>query len=136
MKRATARLRGRRRTSSGVARLEEPPAAEDGDPVGDRERLGLLVRHVDAGDPVRADGLPQLLEEVLADRRVERGERLVEEQELGREDEGAREGRPLRLAAGERRGALGGEVLDVEEAERRVDPLAGAAPVRPRSPRP
>ena len=35
----------------GRSRLEQLPLGQDRDPVGEGERLGLLVGHVHAGDP-------------------------------------------------------------------------------------
>ena len=60
--------------------LLDPPVVEDRDPVRHRQRLLLVVRDVDEGDPhVRLDRL-QLHLHLLAELQVERAERLVQEQ--------------------------------------------------------
>jgi hypothetical protein len=100
MKSATKRRRGSRRSATA-----RPPAprgrVHHGDPVRQRERLGLVVRHVDERD---ADLLLQVDEldlHVLAQLRVERGERLVEQQHRRVRDQRPRDGDALLLAAGE-----------------------------------
>ena len=73
----------------------------DRDPVAHRERLLLVVGHVDEGD---ADLLLDALEldlEPFAQLEVEGAERLVEEQEVGPVDQRTGQGHALLLAAGE-----------------------------------
>jgi len=76
----------------------------DREPVGHRQRLLLVVGDVEEGD---ADLLLERLQldlERLAELRVEGTERLVQEQDCRVEDERARQGDTLLLAAGELRG--------------------------------
>ena len=65
--------------------------------------------------------------EVLADLRVERAERLVQQQDLGAGRQGARERDPLPLASGELVGVALGEVRELDELEQLVDAPAPRA---------
>ena len=83
------------------ADLLDLPLVEDGEPVAHRQRLVLVVRHVDERD---AEVALQRLEEdlhLLAQLQVERAERLVEEQDRRPVDDRARERDSLALAARE-----------------------------------
>ena len=82
------------------ADLHDAAVVEDGDAVGHRQRLALVVGDEDEGDAERfLQGL-QLLLHVLAQLQVERAERLVEQQHLRPVDQGAGERHALALAAG------------------------------------
>ena len=87
---------------NGVGDLHEPAAPQHGDAIAERERFGLIVRHQERrrADGVERghDGLPRL----DPARRIERGERLVEQHEARRGCERAREGDALLFAARER----------------------------------
>jgi hypothetical protein len=72
--------------------------------VGDRERLGLIVRDQDAGDAPFAEELTNRAPELGAQDRVERPERLVEEHHVARGREGSSQRHALRLSARELRG--------------------------------
>ena len=95
---------GRRRHDLlGRPVLDEPPALHDQHPVGDEARGGEVVRDEQQG---HAELAPQLAEEVEDRRRqrdVHAADRLVAEQEVGRDDDRARDRRPLLLTAGELR---------------------------------
>ena len=91
----------------GRADLLDPPVVEHGQAVAHRQRLLLVVRHVDERD---ADLLLDPLEldlHLLAQLEVERAERLVEQQHLRAVDDRAGERDALALAAGELRRACG-----------------------------
>ena len=75
------------------------PDAHDGDPVGDRERLVVVVGDEQRAHPQPDEQLPQLDHQPVAQGAVERAERLVEHQEPGRRRQGAGERHPLLLAA-------------------------------------
>ena len=80
--------------------LLDAPLVHDRDAVRQRQRLGLIVGHVDEGD---ADFLLQIDEldlHFLAQLGVERRERLVEEQHRWMRDQRATESDALLLAAG------------------------------------
>ena len=79
--------------------LLDPALAHHDDPVRQRERLFLVVRDIDRGDPERSLDGPDLRAEADPDLRVQGGERLVEEQHLGLEGERARQGDALLLSA-------------------------------------
>ena len=86
-----------------AADLLEPSVVDDGDLVGDLHRLVLVVRHEDGRDVDDVVELPEPLAQLGADARVERAERLVEEQHLRLGRERAGEAHALALAAGELR---------------------------------
>jgi len=82
---------------------------EDGDAVGHRERLGLVVGHVDHRHP---EPLVQVLDlelHVLAELLVEGAERFVHQHELRLKDKRTGERDALLLAARELRRAAAGE---------------------------
>ena len=93
--------RGRREVVDlrGRADLLDPALAHDHDPVGQRERLLLVVGDVDRGDPELALDRPDLLAQDDPDLGVERRQRLVEEQDLRLDGERAGERDALLLAA-------------------------------------
>ena len=83
----------------GQAELLDLALVHDRDPVAHRERLLLIVGHVDERDP-DLDLDPLELElEALAELEVERAERLVEQEDLGPVDERPGERDALLLAA-------------------------------------
>ena len=79
--------------------LLDPAVGHDGDPVAHRERLLLVVGHVDERDPDLLLERLQLDLERLSQLGVEGAERLVEEQHRGLQDERPRERDALLLAA-------------------------------------
>ena len=83
------------------ADLLEAPAAHHRDAVGDRQRLLLVVRHVDRGDAERLLQLADLAAHLDPQLRVEVRERFVEQQHLGLDHQGAGDRDALQLAAGE-----------------------------------
>ncbi len=91
-----------------IRHLLDHAAVHDRDAIGHRERLLLVVRYVDEGDPDVALDALELDLELLSQFEVERAQRLVEEQHRRLIHERAREGHALLLAAGQLRGpALG-----------------------------
>ena len=92
--------------------------AHDDDAVGEFERLLLVVGDEDGGVAGGVVDFAQPAAQLAADLRVERAERLVEQQHLGLDRHGAGERDALALAAGElRRIALlqAGELHEVEQ---------------------
>ena len=92
--------------------------------VGDLHRFFLVV-----GDEHRRDvhlvvQSPQPRAQLLAHLRVERAERLVEQQHLRLHRERPRQRHALALSAGQLRRQTVGELLDVHELEQLVDLLA------------
>ena len=79
--------------------LLDPALVEDGQAVAHRERLLLVVGHVDERDPDLLLDRLELDLHLLAELEVERPERLVEEQDARSIDERACERDPLPLAA-------------------------------------
>ena len=70
-------------------------------PVGDGERLLLVVRDVHGRDAEPAQQLGELVAQRFLQLRVEGGERLVEQQHARAHGHGARQGHALALPAGE-----------------------------------
>ena len=66
-----------------AADLDDLALVEDGDAVGERQRLLLVVGDEDGGDADLALDLLQLDLHLLAQALVERAQRLVEQQERG-----------------------------------------------------
>ena len=81
--------------------LLDAALVEDGDAVGHRQRLVLVVGDEDEGDAELALQLLQLALHLLAQLQVERAQRLVEQQHAGLVDQRARQGHALALAAGQ-----------------------------------
>ena len=83
------------------AGLLDAAVAHHRDRLGDAHRLLLVVRDEQRRHARRAQDLRDLLAQAVAQRGVEVGERLVEQHEVGRRRERARERDALLLAAGE-----------------------------------
>ena len=83
----------------GRADLLDPSLVHHHDPVGQLERLFLIVSDEDAGDVQFVVQPPQPSPQLLTDLGIERAERLVEQQHLGLDRERARERDALALAA-------------------------------------
>ena len=105
--------------------------------VGHRQRLDLVVRHVDRGDAELALEPLELEAHRLAQLGVEVGQRLVEQQQRRLDDEGAREGETLLLAAGQlgrragRRSCRSSIVSSTRSRARAISCLARPLPTRP-----
>jgi hypothetical protein len=84
----------------GLVDLLDPPLVHHGDPVRQRERLGLIVRHIDERDADLLLQIDQLDLHLLAQLGVERGQRLVEQQHCRMRDQRPADRHPLLLAAG------------------------------------
>ena len=82
------------------AHLQEPPLVHHRHPVGNRQRLFLVVGDIDGGDPQAVDHGADLGAQMGADLGVERRQRLVQQQNrrIGRQRPGQRHA--LLLAAG------------------------------------
>ena len=108
---------------AGAANLLHSAAVHDGDPIGHRERLLLVVRDVDEG---RAElGLDSLELELhlLAEFHVERAERLVEQQCRGLVDESPRQRDTLLLTSRKLAGAPTLQTLELDDAQHLVHAL-------------
>jgi len=105
------------------ADLLETAAVEDGDAVGHRHRLRLVVRDVDGR---RVQVLLELLElraHLRAQLRVQVRQRLVEQEHLRVADDGPPERDALLLATGELAGLAVEQVGDAEDVGGLVDAL-------------
>ena len=85
----------------GRAQLLDVPRVHDRDPVAHRERLLLVVGHVDERDPDLLLDALQLDLQLAAELEVERAQRLVEQQDVRPVRQRPRERDALLLAAGE-----------------------------------
>ncbi len=88
-----------------VAHLHDAPGLHHGQPVGDGERLLLVVRDVDGGDVQAAQQLGQFVAQRFLELGVECGEGLVTAAARAARRHGAGQGHALALAAGKFRGA-------------------------------
>ena len=101
MKLATNASAGAATSSSGVPTWRILPLGDHTDPVGERGRVLEVVRDEDRRQPEVAEQLLQLGTDVGARVRVERGHRLVQEQDRRVARERTRQRDALALAAGE-----------------------------------
>ena len=100
---------------SRARKLLDDPAVHHRDPVGQRQRLDLVVGDVDHG---RAELHVQLLEldaQFGAQLGIEVGQRLVEQEHVDVAHQGPADGDALALAAGELRRAALQERLDLQQ---------------------
>ena len=79
--------------------LDDPAGSHHRQPVGDGERLLVVVGDHECGDPLLGEDRAQIGGEPLPEAGVERGERFVEEQQPGPYGEAAGQRHPLALAA-------------------------------------
>ena len=92
--------------------LNDPAQVHHGQAVRQRECLDGVVRQ----DQDRDSGLrvnpPQVVPEILASSRIERAQRLVEDQELGLRHQGPRQGRSQPLEGRQLLGPPAGQAVD------------------------
>ncbi len=103
--------------------LAQPARGDDADPVGERGGILEVVGDEQRGQVEPAEELLELRAHLGLRVRVERRERLVQEEHLRLPRERAREGDALALASREAAGALVGEVGEPEALEQ----LGGSA---------
>ena len=96
----------------------------DGDAVGDAHRLVLVVRHQDGGEPELALQALDLDLHVEPQVAVERGERLVEQQDRRLDGERARQRHALLLAARELARQALAKGAELDHVEHALDALA------------
>jgi len=90
--------------------------------IGQRHRFVLAVGDMDKGDAELALQPLQLLEHEAAQERVERRERLVEQQNLRLGDKRSRERNPLLLTSRELRGQTLGKILHFHQPQKLARP--------------
>jgi hypothetical protein len=90
--------------------------------VREGPRLGAVVDDYDRGVRSRAQRALSVAEQLGARDRVEPGERLVEQQDVGPDSERTREMNAAALAAGQRRRRAVGQVIDAKFGKRRACP--------------
>ena len=108
--------------------LDDASGVHDVDPVGHLLHDPEVMGDEEEGHSEPLPELPEELEDLGLDGHVERGGRLVGDEEVGVVREGHRDHDPLALSAGELVG-VGGEaklgIAEVDEFEQLEDPLAG-----------
>ena len=97
---ATKRLAGSLVYLRGRRDLLQHALLHDGDSMGERHRLDLVVRHVDRRDAKLVLHVLQLGTHVAAELGIEVGERLVHQKDGGPSDDGAGKRHALTLATG------------------------------------
>jgi len=97
--------------------LQEPALVDHGDTVGEGGRVLEGMRDQQRGELELAEQLGELVAHLPARDRIERAERLVEQQHAGLARERASERDTLSLAARELPGTRAGEVADPEALE-------------------
>ena len=102
--------------------LDDLAVAHDGDQIGQRHRLFLVVRHEDAGRAELEVEVLDLGAHPAAQGGVEVAERLVEQEDRGLLDERPAERHALLLAARELARLAAQEMPDVEHVGDRGDP--------------
>ena len=118
--------------------LREPAVLEDEQPVGQRERVDRVVGDEEPHAVERREVAPQLAPDLGARADVERGERLVEEEQAGVHRQRAGERDPLGLPAGELLGLRrdpGPRARSAPATRRRPTRASGARMPRLRSPK-
>ena len=114
---ATKRVAGRVVQLVGPAALEQAAEVHHADAIGQRERFFLVVRDEHGGDLQLALHLADRAAQLFANLRVQRAERLVEQQHFGLVRECARDGDALLLAAGELRRQAIVHALERDQAQ-------------------
>ncbi len=100
------------------AGLRDLRVAHDDDPVGDGQRLGLVMRDVDHGEAESLLQRADLLPHAPAQAGVEVRQRLVERQHLRLQHQGAGDRDALLLAARHLRLQVGSEALQADRLQR------------------
>ncbi|MCY1234030.1 hypothetical protein D9M72_465980 [compost metagenome] len=106
----------------GGADLQDLAGGHHGDAVGKGQRFFLVVGDEDEGDAGFLLHPFQLHLHFLAQFQVERGERFVQQQHIRARRQGAGQGHPLLLAAGEFGGTAAGQVFHLHQGQHLLDP--------------
>ena len=105
------------------ADLLDHTVLHDHDPIAQRHGLGLVVGHIDKRGVDALAQLDDLRTHLVAELRIQIGQRLVHQQDLRLPDSGAANGHPLALAAGERLGLAVQIFRDAQDLRRLIHPL-------------
>ena len=107
---------------AGAADLLDRARVHHDNPVGDRQRLLLVVGDEDGGDAELPLQRADVLAQACPDARVERGQWLVEKQDLRARRERAGERHALLLAARKLMRKTAGEFGQLDQRQHFVDP--------------
>jgi hypothetical protein len=116
---------GARRVLENLARgpgLADAPLMHHDHQIGQRHRFVLTMRDVDKGYAELALQPLQFLAHTAAQERVERRQRLVEQQNSRLGDKRSRQGNPLLLTSRELRGQTVGKILHFHQAQKLARP--------------
>jgi len=91
------------------------PVGDDQHSVAERERFDPIVRDEQRGNAATAQDATELAAQRLACRRIQRRERLVQEQELWIRGQRARQRYALLLAAGQLPRIARGKTVEIEQ---------------------
>ena len=116
---------GRPYRAAGRVELGDHPVAQDRHLIGHGQRLVLVVGDQDGGRARLAQHTQDVGADRGAHRRVERGEGLVQEDDLRLDGERTGEGDPLLLPARELMGIAAAVPRQPHQLEQLVDPAAG-----------
>ncbi len=114
---ATSTLFGSLEQIRGRAELHDGAVVEHADPVGQDRRVVEGVGDQQGGQPEIAQRVAQLVAHLLASYRVERAERLVEQEHARLPGQRAGQRHPLALAARKLHGQHPGQVSDAQALE-------------------
>ena len=122
-------LRRRRLLHQDLGRdvLDDAPGLHDGDGMSERESLGLVMRHIDGGEPEAAHERGNLAGEQVAQLPVEVRQGFIEQDEPRLGDDGAGDRHPLLLAAREARHAAIGKAGESDTRQGGIDSNAAVA---------
>ena len=117
--------------------LNDAPRPHDSDAVAERERLGLIVRHVHGGQAELVEEAGEIVEQAVAKAPIEGSERLVEQEEARLGCQRTGESDALLLSAGERpdRATLEAGEPDEREQLGRTPAIASGGSPRIRRPK-
>ncbi len=104
------------------ADLFDPALIEDGDAVGQVERLFLVVGDEDRGHARGVMHAAQFLAQRLAHRGVQGAEGLVQQQHAGLHGQGPRQSHALALAARQLRRVAAAQAFQLDQAQQLIDP--------------
>ena len=128
MNAATYSVAGCSKTPLGRVVLLDAAAAHDGQPVTERQRLGLVVGDEHRGEAEAAVQLVDLGANLVAQPGVEVAQRLVEQHEVGPSDEPAGKRDALLLSAAELRRVAVEQCAAVDQRGGLLDPPILAGP--------
>src|SRR3546814_10087466 len=112
----------------GGSDLAHAPLVHQYQPVGDRQRLLLVVGDEDRGQPEALLERAYLVPDVAPELCIEVRQRLIEEKNVGVDDQGACQRDALLLATGQLARQAIGEMVELDQGQRFQDSLLALCP--------